>query len=133
MGGTPIRRFWRTPGRRNKSCGNSRVRKRVIMTKQVESADHSRSAAAFARANRLIPGGVNSPARAFGAVGGHPLFIARGEGPYLFDLDGRRYVDFVGSWGPLIFGHAHPRVVAAIEAALPDGTNFGAPTEREGE
>src|SRR5205085_1833179 len=103
------------------------------MTKQVECADYSRSAAAFARVNRLIPGGVNSPARAFGAVGGHPLFIARGEGPYLFDLDGRRYVDFVGSWGPLIFGHAHPRVVAAIEAALPDGTTFGAPTERESE
>ena len=68
-----------------------------------------RSAAAFDRASTVIPGGVNSPARAFGAVGGKPLFIARGEGPYLFDLDGNRYLDFIGSWGPLILGHCHPR------------------------
>src|SRR5438270_808011 len=91
----------------------------------------SRSQAAFQRAGRLIPGGVNSPARAFGGVGGEPPFIERGEGPYLFDLDGNRYLDFVGSWGPLILGHAHPRVVAAVEAALRKGASFGAPTELE--
>src|SRR5438034_7203709 len=92
-----------------------------------------RSQDAFQRASRLIPGGVNSPARAFGAVGGQPLFIARGEGPYLFDLDGNRYLDFIGSWGPLILGHAHPRVVAAALDAVRQGASFGAPTERESE
>src|SRR5262245_14179016 len=92
-----------------------------------------RSHEAFARASRLIPGGVNSPARAFGAVGGEPPFIARGEGPYLHDIDGNRYLDYIGSWGPLILGHAHPRVVDAVERALRDGASFGAPTERESE
>src|ERR687883_1796620 len=87
-----------------------------------------RSRAAFERAGRLIPGGVNSPARAFGAVGGEPLFIARGEGPYLFDLDGNQYLDYVGSWGPLILGHSHPRVVRAVHEAAGLGTSFGAPT-----
>ena len=77
-----------------------------------------RSQAAFERSSRLIPGGVNSPARAFGAVGGQPLFIARGEGPYLFDIDGNRYLDYVASWGPLILGHCHPRVLEAVSAAL---------------
>jgi glutamate-1-semialdehyde 2,1-aminomutase len=90
-----------------------------------------RSREAFERASRVIPGGVNSPARAFGAVGGHPLFIARGEGPYLYDLDGNQYLDLVGSWGPLILGHAHPRVVRAVEEALHRGASFGAPTELE--
>src|SRR5215468_928446 len=93
--------------------------------------DRSRSRDAFRRACRVIPGGVNSPARAFGAVGGEPLFIARGEGPYLYDLDGNRYLDYVGSWGPLILGHAHPRVVRAVEEALHRGATFGAPTELE--
>jgi glutamate-1-semialdehyde 2,1-aminomutase len=93
----------------------------------------NRSQEAFQRAQRLIPGGVNSPARAFGAVGGQPLFIARGEGPYLYDVDGNRYLDFIGSWGPLILGHAHPRVVAAVEEAVRQGASFGAPTERESE
>jgi glutamate-1-semialdehyde 2,1-aminomutase len=79
----------------------------------------------------VIPGGVNSPARAFGGVGGQPLFIARGEGPYLYDLDGNRYLDYVGSWGPLILGHCHPRVVRAVEEALHRGASFGAPTELE--
>lgn len=90
-----------------------------------------RSHEAFERACRAIPGGVNSPARAFGAVGGQPLFIARGEGPYLHDIDGNRYLDYVGSWGPLILGHAHPRVVQAVENALRSGASFGAPTELE--
>jgi glutamate-1-semialdehyde 2,1-aminomutase len=89
------------------------------------------SAAAFERAGKVIPGGVNSPARAFGGVGGQPIFIARGEGPYLFDLDGNRYLDYVGSWGPLILGHSHPRVVRAVTAALASGATFGAPTELE--
>src|SRR5712691_10896009 len=91
----------------------------------------SRSREAFQRASRAIPGGVNSPARAFGAVGGEPLFIARGEGPYLYDVDGNQYIDFVGSWGPLILGHAHTRVVRAVEEALRKGASFGAPTELE--
>ena len=89
--------------------------------------DRSKSHAAFDRAKRLIPGGVNSPARAFGAVGGQPLFIARGEGPYLFDLDGNRYLDFIGSWGPLILGHAHPRVVEAAVEARPQRAPASAP------
>src|SRR4029077_11074422 len=93
----------------------------------------SRSQDAFQRACRVIPGGVNSPARAFGAVGGQPLFIARGEGPYLFDIDNNRYLDFIGSWGPLILGHSHPRVVAAVIEAVHQGASFGAPTERESE
>src|SRR5947199_10260361 len=90
-----------------------------------------RSRAAFERAARLMPGGVNSPARAFGAVGGQPIFIAKGEGPYLFDIDGNRYIDYVASWGPLILGHCHPRVVKAVEVALHNGATFGAPTELE--
>ncbi|MFM8283845.1 MAG: glutamate-1-semialdehyde 2,1-aminomutase [Planctomycetaceae bacterium] len=90
-----------------------------------------RSHAAFARAKRLIPGGVNSPARAFGGVGGEPLFFARADGQWLTDIDGRRYLDYIGSWGPMILGHRHPRVVAAIADALERGTSFGAPTEGE--
>ena len=75
----------------------------------------------------LMPGGVNSPVRAFGAVGGTPPFIERGEGAYLYDVDGNRYVDYVLSWGPLILGHAHPRVVAALQEAVGRGTSYGAP------
>jgi glutamate-1-semialdehyde 2,1-aminomutase len=97
------------------------------------SVPRPRSAAAFERAARVIPGGVNSPARAFGAVGGSPLFIARGEGPYLYDLDGNRYLDFVGSWGPMILGHAHPAVVDATISVMRAGSSFGAPTESETE
>src|SRR5262245_55075197 len=85
----------------------------------------------FAEATALLPGGVSSPVRAFRAVGGHPLFIERGEGAYLVDVDGNRYVDYVLSWGPLILGHAHPRVVAALEEALRKGTSFGAPSPLE--
>ena len=79
----------------------------------------------------MIPGGVNSPVRAFRAVGGNPLFIERGEGAYLFDADGNRYLDCIGSWGPLIFGHAHPRIIEAISRQLAKGTTFGAPTALE--
>src|SRR2546427_2022209 len=92
-----------------------------------------RSRDAFESASRVIPGGVNSPARAFGAVGGDPIFIARGEGACLIDIDGNRYLDYVGSWGPLILGHAHPRVVKAVSEALSRGASFGAPTELETE
>jgi glutamate-1-semialdehyde 2,1-aminomutase len=90
-----------------------------------------RSREAFERACRVLPGGVNSPARAFGAVGGQPLFIARGEGPFLYDVDGNQYLDYIGSWGPLILGHAHPRVVKAVEETVRRGASFGAPCELE--
>jgi glutamate-1-semialdehyde 2,1-aminomutase len=92
---------------------------------------HSESERLFAEATGLLPGGVSSPVRAFRAVGGTPLFIERGEGAYLVDVDGNRYVDYVLSWGPLVLGHAHPRVVAALEAALHKGTSFGAPSRLE--
>ena len=94
---------------------------------------HDRSREIFEASRQLMPGGVNSPVRAFRAVGGEPLFIARGEGPYLYDVDGRRYIDYVLSWGPLILGHAHPSVVAVLQRAVERGTSFGAPTELEAE
>jgi glutamate-1-semialdehyde 2,1-aminomutase len=90
-----------------------------------------RSIEAFARAQRVLPGGVNSAARAFGPVGGRPPVIARGEGSRLYDVDGNEYVDLVMSWGPLIRGHAHPDVVAALRETAPSGTSFGATTEHE--
>jgi glutamate-1-semialdehyde 2,1-aminomutase len=86
------------------------------------------SQALFDRARAIVPGGVNSPVRAFRAVGGTPRFMDRGSGPWLFDADGRRYVDLVSSWGPLIHGHAHPEIVAAVQAAASKGTSFGTPT-----
>jgi len=85
----------------------------------------------FTEAQTLFPGGVNSPVRAFRAVGGQPLFIERGEGAYLFDVDGNRYIDYVLSWGPLVTGHAHPKVVAAIQQAATQGTSYGAPSPLE--
>jgi glutamate-1-semialdehyde 2,1-aminomutase len=91
----------------------------------------SRSEELFERALKRIPGGVNSPVRAFRSVGGKPLFIARGEGARIWDVDGREYIDYVGSWGPLLFGHRSPEVLAALEGVLQTGTSFGAPTERE--
>ena len=91
----------------------------------------SDSAALFARAERVIPGGVNSPVRAFRAVGGTPVFVSRAEGAYLYGEGGARYVDYVGSWGPMILGHAHPAVIRAITEAAANGTSFGAPTELE--
>jgi glutamate-1-semialdehyde 2,1-aminomutase len=93
--------------------------------------DRNRSHQIYARACQLMPGGVNSPARAFGGVGGEPIVFARGEGAYLFDVDGNRYIDYIGSWGPMILGHAHPDVVEAIAQAAARGTSFGAPTEAE--
>jgi glutamate-1-semialdehyde 2,1-aminomutase len=90
-----------------------------------------RSRELFEKAQKSIPGGVNSPVRAFRSVGGDPVFVARGKGAHLWDVDGKEYLDFVGSWGPLIVGHAHPEVLEAIAQAAADGTSFGAPTERE--
>ncbi len=74
---------------------------------------------------------MNSPARAFGAVGGHPIFISRAEGQHLYDLDGNQYIDYIGSWGPMILGHAHPLVIETIVKAAEKGTSYGAPTENE--
>jgi glutamate-1-semialdehyde 2,1-aminomutase len=92
---------------------------------------HTKSESLFRRAQELIPGGVNSPVRAFRSVGGNPLFIARGEGSRIFDVDGNSYVDYVGSWGPLLLGHRHPEILAALTGALEIGTSFGAPTGQE--
>ena len=89
------------------------------------------NAALYDRALKVIPGGVDSPVRAFGAVGGSPKFIAKAEGAYFTDEDGKTYLDFVGSWGPLILGHSHPEVVAAVRAALGNGMTYGAPCRGE--
>jgi glutamate-1-semialdehyde 2,1-aminomutase len=89
------------------------------------------SAKLLIRAQRLLPGGVNSPVRAFRAVGGHPPFIARAKGSRVFDVDGHEYLDYVGSWGPALLGHAHPKVVEAVQAAAAGGLSFGAPTALE--
>jgi glutamate-1-semialdehyde 2,1-aminomutase len=90
-----------------------------------------RNAALFERARRLIPGGVNSPVRAFRAVGGTPRFVQRAQGAYFWDADGKRYIDYIGSWGPMILGHGHPAVLEAVQRAVTEGFSFGAPTERE--
>ena len=98
----------------------------MVMT---ENIDHN--GVLFERAKRVIPGGVNSPVRAFRAVGGTPRFIRRAQGAYLWDAGGRRYTDYIGSWGPMILGHGHPAVVQAVQQAALEGFSFGAPTERE--
>ena len=95
------------------------------------SINFEKSQSLFNRAQQTIPGGVNSPVRAFKGVGGTPPFIAKALGPYIFDADGNRYVDFVGSWGPMILGHAHPDIIVAIQKIAQKGTSFGAPTELE--
>jgi glutamate-1-semialdehyde 2,1-aminomutase len=92
---------------------------------------HTKSQELFRRALEIIPGGVNSPVRAFRSVGGQPVFIARGQGSHIFDVDGNEYIDYVGSWGPLLLGHRHPAILEAIERALAIGTSFGAPTAQE--
>lgn len=96
-----------------------------------DALDHSRSAALFTLAKEHIPGGVNSPVRAFKGVGGDPVFFARGEGAYVYDADDNAYIDYIGAWGPLILGHCHPKVVAALKQQLDLGLAFGAPTEKE--
>lgn len=103
------------------------------MSKSTSTRSVEKSIAAFEAACNVIPGGVNSPVRAFRAVGGVPPFIARGEGSHLYDIDGNSYIDYVLSWGPLILGHAHPEVVDAATLAVHKGTSFGAPTEAETE
>src|SRR5690625_4109374 len=90
-----------------------------------------RNTSLFERACQAIPGGVNSPVRAFGSVGGTPLFIEKAQGPWIWDANDKQYVDYVGSWGPAILGHAHPEVIAAVQAAAEKGLSFGAPTEAE--
>ncbi len=91
----------------------------------------SQSESLFSRAQQYIPGGVNSPVRAFKGVGGTPVFFTRAEGAYMFDEDGQRYIDYIGSWGPMILGHGHPKIRAALEAQLQQGVGFGAPTRIE--
>src|ERR1700675_3239521 len=117
---------WLSAARRGAAAGIPRRRLRGVNV-----PDYPNSEALFARARKVTPGGVNSPVRAFGAVGGVPRFMVRGSGPYLTDVDGREYVDLVCSWGPMILGHAHPSVVGAVAAALADGTSFGAVTPGE--
>jgi glutamate-1-semialdehyde 2,1-aminomutase len=100
-------------------------------TKPATLLTTSRNADLFARAQKLIPGGVNSPVRAFKAVGGTPRFVQRAQGAYFWDADGQRYIDYIGSWGPMILGHGHPAVVEAVQKAVLEGFSYGAPTERE--
>ncbi len=92
---------------------------------------NNKSKALFSRALNLIPGGVNSPVRACRSVGADPLFIHKAEGCRIYDVDGNEFVDYIGSWGPMILGHRHPRVIKALEGVLLHGTSFGAPTEME--
>jgi glutamate-1-semialdehyde 2,1-aminomutase len=96
-----------------------------------QSSTQSRNAILFERAQRTIPGGVNSPVRAFRSVGGTPRFVERAQGPWFWDADGKRYIDYIGSWGPMILGHVHPEVLAAVERVLSHGFSFGAPPEAE--
>lgn len=106
-------------------------RKDVIATMSSYPRQDTKSAAAFERAKRSIPGGVNSPVRAFKSVGLTPVYMERGEGCYVYDIDGNTFIDYVGSWGPMIVGHAHPEVIEAITKTAAKGTSFGAPTELE--
>ncbi|CDS53739.1 Glutamate-1-semialdehyde aminotransferase [Polaromonas sp. CG9_12] len=100
-------------------------------TKPALSPTTFRNASLFERAQKLIPGGVNSPVRAFKAVGGTPRFVQRAQGAYFWDADGQRYIDYIGSWGPMILGHGHPAVLEAVQKAVLEGFSYGAPTERE--
>lgn len=116
---------------KNPSCLRQGIGQNCLVKAEGWSMVNERSRALFERAQKLMPGGVNSPVRAFRAVGGTPFFVAKGEGCYLWDVDGNKYVDFVCSWGPLILGHAHPEIVAAVKEAVEKGTTYGAPTELE--
>ena len=102
-----------------------------MSTSSTRDSNQTTNAAAFERAQRVIPGGVNSPVRAFRAVGGTPRFIRRAEGAHMWDVEGRKYIDYIGSWGPMILGHGHPAVLEAVRRAAGDGFSFGAPTEAE--
>src|ERR1700733_9152596 len=103
----------------------------VQRSANLNKVEHIRSQQLFERAQLSIPGGVNSPVRAYRSVGGTPPFIERGEGSHIFDADGNEYIDYVGSWGPLILGHRHPAILDALSQAMARGTSFGAPTEQE--
>src|SRR5512141_89150 len=94
-----------------------------------DNNDMNRNEQLFERAQKSIPGGVNSPVRAFRSVGGTPRFIQRAQGPYFWDADDKRYIDYIGSWGPMILGHGHPEVVRAVQEAAARGLSYGAPTE----
>ncbi len=97
----------------------------------MESLNTKKSSKLFSKAKKYLPGGVNSPVRAFKSVGRDPLFISRAKGQYIYDVDGNKFIDYVGSWGPMILGHAHPQIIAAIKKAAANGTSFGAPTQYE--
>ena len=103
------------------------------MTQNTDSSTLSNdlNLALFERARRVIPGGVNSPVRAFKAVGGTPRFVKRAQGAYFWDANDQRYIDYIGSWGPMILGHGHPAVLSAVQNAALEGFSYGAPTERE--
>lgn len=101
------------------------------MNERIGARNDARSREAFAKAKQVLPGGVNSPVRAFKSVGLNPVYMERGEGSRIYDIDGNGYIDYVGSWGPLIMGHAHPEVISAIKETADKGTSFGAPTELE--
>src|SRR3954468_10308911 len=103
----------------------------MALMKDAKALKNRRSATAFKEASELFPGGVNSPVRSWKSVGGDPFFVARGKGARLLDLDGNRYIDFVGSWGPMILGHCHSKVMAAVRKQTLRGSSFGAPTELE--
>src|SRR3569833_2054623 len=102
-----------------------------ILITAMDSNSTSKNDILFSRAQRTTPGGVNSPVRAFRSVGGTPRFVTRASGPYFWDADGKRYIDYIGSWGPAIVGHAHPAVIKAVQEAAENGLCFGAPTEGE--
>jgi 4-aminobutyrate aminotransferase-like enzyme len=112
---------------------NSNEQRRPISFVKEIAMNRERSSEVFARAKQLMPGGVNSPARAFGGVGGEPIVMQRAEGAYLLDVDGNQYIDYIGSWGPMILGHGHPQVRAAVHEAMDRAMSFGAPTEAENE
>ena len=121
-----MRVSWRTPALERASFYTG-----VTMSEQIATREHSRSKQLQERAERFFPGGVNSPVRAFRAVGGAPPFVERAEGACLCDADGNRYIDYLGSWGPMILGHAFPPVVEAIERAARNSASFGASTAAE--
>src|ERR1019366_3545688 len=115
----------------NLSSTNLHYSEQPSATLRSDGMNHTHSRQLFERARLSIPGGVNSPVRAYRSVGGTPPFIERGEGSHIFDADGNEYIDYIGSWGPLILGHRHPVVLDALNLALARGTSFGAPTEQE--
>src|SRR5690606_14404956 len=127
----PRRRHQRRLRRPRPGGGGHRLPPRLRLPQEPRTMKHDTSHALFSRAQQLLPGGVNSPVRAFKSVGGEPFFVQRADGPYLFDVDGNRYIDYVGSWGPMIVGHNHPAVREAVQQAIADGLSYGAPCAAE--